>query len=204
MSLGEDIVAARKFLGCVHSQVANLLESLDTVMASHGLNPRSRNVSSGIGPQLNSDHWLVNYLYRFYSPNIAARVVGVVIYFDSWDEYGIKEPMCLAFAASFSTPQKDDYYEDSTPVLAALRDKQSISPVADKDHRTFFPNATSLLGCVIPLCELHTEHDLRTRIVDPLLEALRKEAAARMNQLIGSWPGDETDEEIDKALEELS
>jgi hypothetical protein len=204
LSLGESIVAARMFLNSIHSQVANLLESLDSLMANHGWNPRSNYVSSGISSQLKSDNWLVNYLYRFYSPNNGDRIIGLVIHFDPSDKYGIKEPTCLAFAARFNNALRNDDFVDSTPVFLALRDKPSISTVAEKDHQTFFPNAAALSGIVIPLCDLHSENDLRIRIVDPLLAVLRAEMADRLKQAIGAWPGDEKDEVLDKALEELS
>lgn len=205
-SIGESIVAARKFLKCIHSQVANLIESLDSLMANHGWNPRAKNVGYETGPQFNADKWLISQLYRFYSPNVADRIIGLLIYFDSWDEYDIKEPLCLAFAARFTNPPdpKEFFWEDATPVFLALRDKPTISSVVEKDHRTFFPNATALSGIVIPLCDLHSENDLRTRIVEPLLAVLRTETADRLKQAIGAWPGDEKDEALDKALEELS
>jgi hypothetical protein len=211
MSLGEDIVSAQKFLRSIHSQTANLIETLDSIMASHGWAPRYRNVTDGIGPALKAgDNWLMNYLYRIYSHNVASKdhLVGLIIEFEPSFAGNFSEPVCLAFAARFNPLIKpindDDGWIDETDVLTVLEGKKSVTEVAEQNHRLFYPEATTLWGFLIPLCDLHSESDLRTRIVDPLLEALRTEMAQRFKEAIGDWSDDESDEELNKALEELS
>jgi hypothetical protein len=209
MSLGEDIVSAQKFLRSIHSQTANLIETLDSIMASHGWAPRYKNVTDGISPALKAgDNWLMNYLYRIYSHNVASkdRLVGLIILFEPSFAGNFSEPICLAFAARFNPlikPINDDGWIDETDVLTVLEGKKTVTEVAEQNHRLFYPEAATLWGFLIPLCELHSENDLRSRIVEPLLETLQEEMAQRFKEAIGDWIDDDSNEEVNKALEEL-
>jgi hypothetical protein len=175
--LGEAIVAARKFLGEVHRQVAVLLESLDRQMDSKGWTPTNTNVSWGIGPQLNWESWLVSYLYRFYFPSLEKhdRVIGIIVYLELPEEGEYTEPVCLAFLARFPEQQSHrtiyDAWENDEPLLGHLRGHTTLTRVDQHHYRRFLPNASEFEGLVIPLCSLAGEGDLRTKIVEPLLAA---------------------------------
>lgn len=174
--LGRAIVAARNFLWDVHAQVAVLLESLDRLMSDEGWTPSNANVTSDIGPALNSDRWLVSYLYRFYFPDDAEhdRMVGVVIHLDPPDGYD--EPVCLAFAARFPGAQTHDAiwrtWWDTEPTFCALRGAATVGPVVPEAYQEFLPSAAVVSGIVIPLVSLACEGDLRCRVVEPLLAAV--------------------------------
>ncbi len=170
----ESIVACRLFLKEVHRQVAALLRSLDGLFSNRGWTPTNRpNVTWGLGPALNPDRWLVDYLYRYYLPPGGARdrISGVFIYLELPEVGGYTSPVCFAFAVKFGQPLVNldfDKSWETDDVMRALNGVTTPRALTQEERDSFLPGTTAGEAFVIPLCEPTCEDDLQNRIVTPL------------------------------------
>ena len=134
-------------------------------------------VSGGIGSRLNPDRWIISYLYRFYFPPEPARkrIIGLLI--NLFPPDGFTVPVCLGFTARFAKPQTHNQlwrnWKDSDPTSRAFINASEGCPTVLEEihYQQFLPEASTVSGLIIPLCALHTEDDLNTRIVEPLFAA---------------------------------
>ena len=182
ITLGQSVRQAVEFLRGIHRDVHKMVMTLDEQMDRKGCRPpKSSRVSDDLSNGLGIDRWLIESVYRIYSPvAISDRfhkidtIAAIEVEFLSPDAYD--EPVCLLLAVRFRQPRPYadmwDNWEKSDRALTLLTDTRGMQRLPpDVLHDGMFPHAAAGSAGVVRLCELADVDLLKSKVVQPLLDA---------------------------------
>ena len=184
---GESLLQALRLVDEALGDIGKMIEALDEAMGKNDWHPTHKNKATNwLSNTLSPDQWLIPAVYRIYAPQPKpkrAKKIAAVCVMLFPPEGAFSEPMCLMIAARYPKARAyDKIWGDwdydgngSDGVLEFLAEKsgpQRLTKALLADR--LFPEAEDGLAFAVPLFEIDGTDALRSKIVDPLLEAVEK------------------------------
>lgn len=184
-NLSEAVAGATNFLLGIHDDLRAMLTSLEAAMQRAGWVALPRPVTAGLGSKLRND-WVLRWCYRYFvpkqdidTPKAAGdrfdRLVSVSWNLNGYADAGYDYATLLAAAVRFPIAKTADEvagsWQSGVRTFRATFGRPGVVVLERPDYVEFWPHASAAAAVGFPLCELNSEHDLLTRLVQPLLTA---------------------------------
>jgi hypothetical protein len=175
--VGSSAKVAVNFLTDFFDDTYHLVRSFEVQMKKNGLKPsRSTRVTAGLGSNLASEQWVMQYLTRLYVPQSSESTTNRMLAFHiDFAPTVADESLCLVAAVHFGSPHKyKELWENWTVSGGLLKHVYESNGVIELSKEIvqaeFVPKVRTYRAFCVPLCAFSNEGDLFESLVCPALK----------------------------------